>query len=221
MNFDFSPALISIKISIVSTIVIFFSGILCAYVMLKVRGTWRMIAESFLTLPLILPPTVVGFILLLLLGKNGPIGAFLDTFGITLIFTWQAASIAAIVVSFPLMYKSTKGAFEQIDPELIAIARVYGANEWQILWKIMVPLALPGVLSGLILSFARSLGEFGATIMVAGSIPSKTQSMPIALYFASQSGETKTALLWAFIIYIVSFVIIIASSLLQKVSRKD
>lgn len=201
---DFSPIWISLKTAFTATSFTFFLGISAAYWMLGYRGKGTGLIDGFLTSPLVLPPTVVGFLLLLLLGKNSPIGQFLDQLGITIIFTWYATVIASTVVAFPLMYKTTLAAFKQIDPHLIACARTLGASEWVVFWRVLFPLAKPGLIAGTLLSFARALGEFGATLMLAGSIPGKTQTIPIAIFFAAESGEMNQALIWVLIILGIS-----------------
>lgn len=155
---------------------------------------------------MILPPTVVGFFLLVLLGKYGPIGSLLNRMGTRVIFSWSATVIAAAVVSFPLMYKAARGAFEQIDDNIISAARTLGVHEWRIFWRLSIPMVWPGIAAGTALAFARALGEFGATLMVAGNMPGKTQTIPIAIYFAVQSGEYMTAYLWAGCIFLISLI---------------
>ena len=208
MNLDFSPAWISLKTATVTTIITFFLGIATARWMLGYRGKNKGIIDAILTSPLVLPPTVTGFLLLLLLGRNGPLGHLLSSMGITLIFTWPATVIAATVVSFPLMYKTSLAAFNQIDTSLLACARTLGASEWRVFWQILLPLAKPGIIAGILLAFARSLGEFGATLMLAGSIPGKTQTIPIAIFFASESGNMKEALIWVLVILAISLGVI-------------
>ena len=176
--------------------------------MLVYRGKFRNPIESLLTAPLVLPPTVVGFLLLLLFGKNGFIGRILDYFGITIIFSWYATVIAATVVSFPLMYKTALGAFQQIDANLIACARTLKASEWRIFWRILLPLSKPGLIAGTLLSFARALGEFGATLMLAGAIPGKTETIPIAIFIASESGAVDRALWLVVVMLVISLGII-------------
>jgi molybdate ABC transporter permease protein len=209
---DSTPVWISFKTATTATIITFFLGIMAARWMLGYRGRYKEVIESLLTAPLVLPPTVVGFLLLLLLGKNGFIGQILDRFNITVIFSWYATVIAATVVAFPLMYKTALGAFKQIDKNLLACARTLGASEARIFWQIMLPLAKPGLLAGTLLSFARALGEFGATLMLAGSIPGKTQTIPIAIFFAAESGAMDEALLWVLIILAISLGVIIGVS---------
>lgn len=216
MDFDFSPAWISIKITLVATVIIFFLGLSSAWWMTKYKGKWEGLLDGIFTLPMVLPPTVAGFGILLLIGKRGPIGKFMNLFDINLIFTWQAAVIAATIVAFPMMYKTSKGAFEQIDTNLLNAARTLGVSELQIFWRITVPLAWPGIAAATALSFARSLGEFGATMMVAGSIPGKTQTIPIAIYFATQSGDMKSAIFWVCVIFSISLTVIVLMNYWNK-----
>ncbi|MFB6277847.1 MAG: molybdate ABC transporter permease subunit, partial [Halothece sp.] len=166
--------------------------------------------EGILTAPLVLPPTVVGFLLLLLLGKNGFLGQLLDALGIRLIFSWYATVIASSVVAFPLMYKTALGAFRQIDGNLIACARTLGASEWTIFWRILLPLAKPGLIAGTLLTFARALGEFGATLMLAGAIPGKTETIPIAIFLAAEGGSMDRALTLVLIMLAISLGVIVA-----------
>ena len=202
MPADLSPLWVSIKTALVATLLAFCLGIAAARWVMgqQTRG----IIDGIFTLPLVLPPTVVGFLLLLLFGKNSPFGLFLNQIGISLIFTWEAAVIAATVVAFPLMYKTVLAAFEQVDPTLLSAARTLGATEWRLFWQVLVPLAWPGILAGAILSFARALGEFGATLMVGGSIPGVTQTVPIAIFFAAEAGNMGTALAWVLVMVAVS-----------------
>ncbi|MCB2293336.1 molybdate ABC transporter permease subunit [Clostridium algoriphilum] len=208
---EYSPLWISIKTSITATFIVFFIGIAVAWFMASYKGRVKGLLDGIFTLPMVLPPTVVGFILLLIIGKNYPIGKILSGFGINLIFTWFATVIAATVVAFPLMYRTCVGAFSQIDVNVINAARTLGVSEWKIFWKVAVPLAWPGIAAGTVLAFARALGEFGATIMVAGSIPGETQTIPIAIYFAVVAGETGNAIKWVVLIFIISLTIMVAS----------
>ncbi len=173
------------------------------------RGKARSLIEGLLIAPLILPPTVVGFVLLVLLGKNGILGQMLAQWHLQLVFTWYAAVLAAIVVSFPLMYRAALGAFEQIDSLLLDAARLEGASEITVFWYIALPLAIPGILAGTILAFARALGEFGATLMIAGNIPGQTQTMPMAIYFAVEAGAIQEGWFWTIIVVCISLVGII------------
>ncbi len=208
---EFSPLWISIKTSITATFIVFFIGIAAAWFISRYKGKAKGIIDAIFTLPMVLPPTVVGFILLAIIGKNFPIGDILNGFGITLIFTWFATVIAATVVAFPLMYKTCVGAFSQIDINVINAARTLGASEWKIFWKVAVPLAWPGIAAGTVLAFARALGEFGATMMIAGSIPGKTETIPIAIYFAVANGETSNAIKWVILIFIISLTVMVAA----------
>ncbi|MFZ7134052.1 MAG: molybdate ABC transporter permease subunit [Eubacteriales bacterium] len=204
---NLSPLWISIKTATTATIITFFLGIAMAWWIAGYRGRLHGIIDSILTLPMVLPPTVVGFFLLLLFGKNSFIGGLLDVLGTQVIFTWSASVLAATVVSFPLMYKTARSSFEQIDENLMYAARTLGASHWKIFWEVAVPLAWSGIIAGAVLSFARSLGEFGATLMVAGSILGRTQTIPVAIYFASQSGNMDLAFKWVIIICVISLVV--------------
>ncbi len=208
MPADLAPLWISLRTAFTATLLAFCLGIVAARWMMAYRGKARGLIDGILTLPLVLPPTVVGFLLLLLLGKNSPVGQFLDQLGITVIFTWTATVIAATIVAFPLMYKTVLGAFEQIDLTLVSSARTLGASEWRIFWQLLLPLAWPGVLAGTVLAFARALGEFGATLMVGGSIPGVTQTIPIAIFFAAESGRLGMALVWVLLMVAVSLTVI-------------
>lgn len=210
---DLSPLIISIKTSVAATIITFLSGILAAWFMTVKRRRYGSILDVLFTLPMVLPPTVLGFILLLIFGKNSPIGRLLSLINVNIIFSWSATVIAAVVVSFPLMYNTAKGAFEQIDKNILNAARTLGVSEWRIFWTISLQLAWPGVAAGTVLAFARALGEFGATMMVAGSIPGKTQTIPIAIYFDVEGGDMKGALIWVAAVSIISFVVIILTNI--------
>jgi molybdate transport system permease protein len=218
---DFSPLWISLKTATIALIIIFFLGIAAAYWMLGYRGRWKSLIEAVFVAPLILPPTVVGFILLLLFGKNGPLGQLLDLFNFRIVFTWYAAIITATVVAFPLMYKTTLGAFEQVDASLLQVARTLGASEGKIFWRLLLPLSFPGVLAGLTLAFARALGEFGATLMLAGNIPGQTQTIPMAIFFAVEAGAMTEAWIWVFIIMLISLSGIIAVNLWQSQRKQQ
>jgi molybdate transport system permease protein len=214
-----SPLWISLKVASLATVVAFFTGIAAAYWMLGYRGPGKSLIEGLLIAPLVLPPTVVGFLLLLVFGSNGPLGPLLQAVGMQIIFTWYGAAIAATVVAFPLMYRTALGAFEQIDPALMQVARTLGAREGRIFWQILLPLAGPGLLAGLTLAFARALGEFGATLMVAGNIPGRTQTMPMAIYFAVEAGAMAEAWGWVAIILTVSLSGILAANVWQGQQR--
>lgn len=204
-----SPIIISLKIAVVSTFITLIIGVLLSRVLTKSDFKGKNIIEVIFLLPMVLPPSVVGYGLLILIGKRGILGKFLyDIFGVRLIFTWVAACIAATIVSLPLMYQSCKSAFLKIEPDLEMAAASLGANRRNVFFKISLPLALPGIISGTVLSFARSLGEFGATLMVAGNIPGKTQNIPLAIYFAVEMGDTKTANILLAVVVIFSFIVV-------------
>ncbi len=169
-------------------------GVGVGWAMARWRWPGRDLLDALLTLPMVMPPTVLGYYLLVLIGSQGPVGAWLlQTFGIRLIFTWQAAVIAATIVSFPLVFKAARAAFETVEPQLEDAARTLGIGEWGVFCRVSLPLAWRGILAGLLLAFARALGEFGATLMVAGSIAGKTQTLSIAVYEAVQAGQDDTA----------------------------
>ena len=194
-----------------------FVGIALAYGVLQIRSRLAgTIADAVITLPLVLPPTVVGFFLLLFLGKRSTIGSFLLSIDLPLVFTWRAAVIAAVIVSLPLMYRTARGAFEAIDRNMIHAAQTLSVSNWRIFWRIILPNARHGILAGLVLSFARALGEFGATIMFAGNIPGHTQTMSTAIYAAVQANDYDLAFRWAIVISLFSLFFIGAMNLYLK-----
>ena len=205
---DFSPLWISLKTAFLATIITSIIGIFISYKMANYKGRGRGVIDGIFTLPLILPPTVIGFFLLLLCGKNGFVGKIFMSFNKNIIFSWSATVIAATVVAFPMMYRTCRSAFEQIDKNMISAARTLGLSETKIFFKIAIPLAWPGIIGGLVLSFARALGEFGATLMIAGNIPGRTQTMPVAIFFAVEGGDMNKAMLWVLIIVAISFIMI-------------
>ena len=205
---DYSPLWISLKIAVCSTIITFFAGVASAWLVTYLRGA-KHVVDAVLSVPLVLPPTVVGFLLLMLLGRSSGIGRLLENVGLHVIFTWQGATVAAAVVSFPVMYRGIRGAIEQVDENLIFAARTLGMREYTILRKIIIPAARPGISASTVLAFARALGEFGATIMVAGNLPGRTRTMSIAVYTAMQSGNRNLAMKWVLIIIVFSLIILI------------
>ena len=205
---DFSPLWISLKTAFLATIITSIIGIFISYKMANYKGRGRGFIDGIFTLPLILPPTIIGFFLLLICGKNGFVGKIFMSFNKNIIFSWSATVIAATVVAFPMMYRTCRSAFEQIDKNMISAARTLGLSETKIFFKIAIPLAWPGIIGGLVLSFARALGEFGATLMIAGNIPGRTQTMPVAIFFAVESGDMNKAMLWVLIIVAISFIMI-------------
>ena len=217
---EFSPLWISIKTATLSTVITFFLGIIISYWMANFKGKSKGLIDGLFTLPLILPPTVVGFFLLLLCGKNGPVGKIFELFNTSVIFSWSATVLAAIVVSFPMMYRTTRAAFEQIDTNIISAARTLGLSEFKIFYKIAIPLAMPGIIGGLVLSFARAIGEFGATLMIAGNIPGKTQTMPLAIFFAAEGGDMEKAMLWVIIIVTLSLFLILILNYWSEIQLK-
>ncbi|BCZ47500.1 molybdenum ABC transporter permease subunit [Clostridium gelidum] len=217
---DYAPLWISIKTATISTIITFFLGITISYWMSNFKGKSKGLIDGLFTLPLILPPTVVGFFLLLLCGKNGPVGKLLELFNTSIIFSWSATVLAAIVVSFPMMYRTTRSAFEQIDINILSAARTLGLSEFKIFHKIAIPLAMPGIVGGLVLSFARAMGEFGATLMIAGNIPGRTQTMPLAIFFAAEGGDMQKAMLWVIIIVTLSLFLILILNYWSEIQLK-
>ena len=209
-DINFSPLWLSFRTAAIATVVVFIVGIILARLIARRSFTGKSIIEAIFLLPLVLPPTVVGFGLLYLFGKNGILGKFLiDVFDFQIVFTWYAVILAAIVVSFPLMYQSASAAFQQYDKNVENAAYIMGASKWKVFWTISFPLAWPGLLSGLVLTFARALGEFGATLMFAGFIPNITDTIPIAIYFAVESGDMDMAKFWVLIIVALGFVAIL------------
>jgi molybdate transport system permease protein len=217
-QFDLNPLWISAKTSLVATAFTFVLGLLAALWMSRYRGRFHDLIDGVFALPLVLPPTVLGYLLLVVFGRNSYLGQFLVKFGVMIAFSWTATVIAATVVAFPLMYRTALGAFEQVNPTLLQAARTLGASEWRVFRRVLLPVAWPGVMAGTVLAFARALGEFGATLMLAGNIPGKTQTMPVAIFFAAEDGDMNRAFGWVLIIVAVSLTVI---TLLNRWSRKD
>jgi len=205
----FEPIVLSIKVALTATLFTLLIGVFFARITTKYDFPGKNILEVILIMPMVLPPSVTGYFLLIVFGRHGAFGRFLsDTMGIQIVFSWVGAMVASTVVSIPLMYQNAKGAFLSVDHGYERAARTLGASERRIFWTINFPLALNGILSGLALSFSRALGEFGATLMVAGNIPGKTQTIPLAIYFAVDSGDKTTANTLVAVITIFSFVLI-------------
>jgi molybdate transport system permease protein len=202
-----SPLWISLRTVLIATAITFFTGIAVARWMSRYQGKFKHLIDGLFILPMVLPPTVVGLGLLLLFGKHGPLGQLLLWLGTTVVFSWPATVIAAVVVAFPLMYMTAKGAFEQVEPNIEDAARTLGASEWKVFWSVTIPLAWPGVAAGTVLSFARAIGEFGATVMLAGNIPGKTTTIPVAIYYAVQEGDMTRAV----VLVVITLVIALAS----------
>ena len=203
------PVWLSLKVAFASLVLVLIWGVSVAYVMRKSNFPGKAALEALFSLPLVLPPVVTGFLLLIFIGKQGPLGRFLsETFDTQIIFTPYAAILAGTVVAFPLMYQSTKAALGAVDSNLEDAARTLGSNEWRVFLTVTVPLAWQGIVSGMVLSFARALGEFGATIMVAGNIPGKTQTIPLAIYFAAESNDLSQAGFYVLVISLITFLMI-------------
>ena len=221
---DVSPLFLTLKIALLATVFSVVLGIGAAWLVLRLRRGQGLV-DGILTLPMVLPPTVVGFGLLLLLGKYGPLGAVLNALGISIIFTPTAGVIASTVVAFPLMYRTVRGAMEQLDPDFAAAGRTLGMSEWSIFLHITLPGCTPGIAAGTVLAFARALGEFGATVMIAVNIPGKTQTMSVAIYSAVQAGKAHygEAAFWAGTICVLSFAGMIAVKIWNSryVRRKE
>jgi molybdate transport system permease protein len=203
---------LTLKVAGWATFLNLFLGVGMGFAVARWRFAGRDIIDALLTLPMVMPPTVLGYYLLVLIGTQGPIGAWLlQHFGIRMIFTWQAAVIAATVVSFPLVFKAARAAFETVDPQLEDAARSLGVSEAAVFFRVSLLLAWRGILAGLLLAFARALGEFGATLMVAGSIPGKTQTLSIAVYEAVQAGQDHTANFLVLITSIACIAVLLAA----------
>ena len=209
---DWSPILISMKTAGLSIVITFFLGILIAWLVVGIKNqAFKVLLDGIMTLPLVLPPTVAGFFLLYLFGVKRPIGMFfIEYFSVKIAFSWGATVIAAVVMSLPLMYRSARGAFEQVDGSLIAAARTLGMSEWEIFRKVLLANAAPGVASGGVLAFARGLGEFGATAMIAGNIAGKTRTLPMAVYSEVAAGNMENAYQYVAVIVVIAFAAVIA-----------
>ena len=206
---NWSPLWISLKTGVVATVIAFFLGIFCARQAMKMKAGAKAVLDGILTLPLVLPPTVAGFILLMIFSLRRPFGAFLmENFDIKIVQTWKGCIIAAAVIAFPLMYRNARAAFEQVDVNLIYAGRTLGMSESLIFWRIIVPAAAPGIASGTVLAFARALGEYGATSMLAGNILGKTRTVSVAIASETAAGNYGTAAFWVCVIVSISFVIV-------------
>ena len=213
----FTPLWLTLKVALLATLFAGAAGIALGWWMARRRFPGHAVADAVLVLPMVLPPTVLGYYLIVLVGRNGVIGQWLERwFGITLLFTWQGAVLAAAVVSLPLIYKAARAAFEETDGRFAQAARTLGAGEWEVFWRISLPLALRGIGAGLALSFARAMGEFGATLMIAGNLPGRTQTLSVAVYAAVQAGDDRLALTLTLVISAVCIVLLVlANRLLQ------
>lgn len=221
-NLDWSPLFISIKTGIIATIFSFFLGIYAARKVVKTTPGKKAIIDGILTLPMVLPPTVAGFFLLLIFSRRRPFGIFLfENFGIKVVQTWLGCIIAATVISFPLMYRNARAAMEQIDVNLIYAGRTLGMSDTEIFWKVVIPTAGPGIASGTILTFARALGEYGATSMLAGNIPGKTGTISQKIAMVIQDGDYMTAGVWVAIVMVIAFLVIFLMNLISGKKMKN
>ncbi|MET0208976.1 MAG: molybdate ABC transporter permease subunit [Burkholderiaceae bacterium] len=208
---------LSLKVAGCATALNLVLGVAAGFVLARVRFPGREFVDAVLTLPMVLPPTVLGYYLLVVIGKRGWLGSWLhESFGIQLIFTWQGAVIAATIVAFPLVMKSARAAFEGVDPQLEGAGRVLGLGEWALFFRVTLPMAWRGVLAGVLLAFARALGEFGATLMIAGSIPGKTQTLSVAVYEAVQAGQDDTANLLVLITSVTCVAVLLLAGRLAR-----
>jgi molybdate transport system permease protein len=211
------PLLLTLKVAGWATFGAAVAGVLAAFVLARLRFPGREVLDAMMTLPMVMPPTVLGYYLLVLVGRRGPIGGWLDAnFGISLVFTWQGAAIAAAVVAFPLVYKAARAAFEGVDRQFEQAARILGKSEIAVFLQVTLPLAWRGILAGTMLAFARAMGEFGATLMVAGSLPGKTQTLSIAVYEAVQAGRDDIANFLVIVTSVVCIVVLLASGRLLR-----
>jgi molybdate transport system permease protein len=205
------PLLLSLKVAGWATAIDVVLGVAVAFGLSRWRSPARELVDSLLTLPLVMPPTVLGYYLLVLLGRRGVIGAWLDKFDIQLVFTWQGAVIASAVVAFPLVLKSARTAFETVDPQFERAARTLGISEAAVFFRVTLPLAARGILAGALLAFARALGEFGATLMIAGNLPGRTQTLSVAVYAAVQAGDDSTANILVIVTSVTCVVILLTA----------
>ena len=219
---DWSPLYISLKTGAGATIISFFLGLFAARKVIKAGPKVKAVADGLLTLPMVLPPTVAGFFLLLLFSRRRPLGIFLyDQLDIKVVQSWLGCIIAATVIAFPLMYRNARAAFEQIDVNLVYAGRTLGMSEGKIFWKVVIPTAGPGIISGTILTFARALGEYGATSMLAGNIPGKTGTISQKIAMVIQDGDYLTAGVWVIIVLIIAFTVIFLMNLFTGRNMKN
>ena len=221
-NLDWSPLFISLKTGIVATFISFFLGIYAARKVVKTTPGKKAVIDGILTLPMVLPPTVAGFFLLLIFSKRRPFGIFLyETFDIKVVQSWLGCIIAATVIAFPLMYRNARAAFEQLDVNLIYAGRTLGMSDIQIFWEVVIPSAGPGIASGTILTFARALGEYGATSMLAGNIPGKTGTISQKIAMVIQDGDYATAGVWVAIVMLIAFLVIFSMNFISGTKMKN
>lgn len=219
---NWSPLFISLRTGVLATLVAFFLGIWAARLVMKLSHTLKWIVDGILTLPLVLPPTVAGFFLLLLFSLKRPLGKYLwMSLGIKVVLSPLGCVIAASVIAFPLMYRSARAAFEQVDMSMIEAGRTLGMSERKIFWKVVMPIASPGIASGTVLTFARALGEYGATSMLAGNILGKTQTIAVAIASEVAAGNYNLAAFWVMMIIVLSFFIVFAINLISGKGMKQ
>jgi molybdate transport system permease protein len=217
------PLLLTLKVAGIAALIAFMIGIAFAFFITRFRFHGRELLDAVLTLPLVLPPTVLGYYLIVLIGRNGWIGRFLyETFGISLMFSWQGAVAASSVVSLPLVYKAARAALENVDQNLEKAARTLGLSEWAVFLRVSFPLAWRGIMAGAMLAFARAMGEFGATLMVAGNLPGKTQTLSLAVYDAVQAGNDRLAAILVLITSVVCITVLVsAGKILRTQYQKE
>ncbi len=213
---DVSLLLLTLRVAFCATLVILPLGIGAGWLLARRSGAFRAVTETVLSLPLVLPPTAVGLLLLQALRRTGPIGRFLDSAGIELLFTWKAAVVATAVMSFPLLVRPARTAFEEIDPRLLAMGRSLGSGPLRVFGRIALPLAWRGILAGTLLAFCRALGEFGATILVAGNIPGRTQTIALAIFHRNQIGQDEAAMRLVGVTVLLAFATVLASELVAR-----
>jgi molybdate transport system permease protein len=217
---DLGALWLTLKVAACATVVALLLGVIFGFVIARMRWGGRRLIEAVLTLPMVLPPTVMGYYLIVLLGTNGPLGGWLKRhFDITLMFTWEGAVVAASVVALPLVFTSARAAFENVDATFEKAARVLGAGELKVFLRVTLPLAMRGIAAGTMLAFARAMGEFGATLMIAGNIPGKTQTLSLAVYDAVQSGNDALADVLVIVISVVCIVILVTAGRLLEPRR--
>ncbi len=214
-SLDWTPLIISLKTGVVATIISFFLGLFAARKVIRLSYKSRSVIDGILTLPMVLPPTVAGFILLLIFSRRRPIGIFLDqSLDIQVVHTWLGCILAATVIAFPLMYRNARAAFEQVDANLIYAGRTLGMSDFEIFWRVVVPTAGPGLISGTILTFTRAMGEYGATSMLAGNIPGKTATVSQRIAMVIQDGDYMTAGIWTVIVLLLAFAAVFAINMI-------
>ena len=219
---NWSPLFISLKTGFVAIIFIFILGVIGAIAVMKMNNRAKWIIDAVFTMPLVLPPTVAGYLLLLVFSLRRPFGIFLkNELAIKVVQSWSGCVIAAVVISFPLMYRSARAAFEQIDSNIIYAGRTLGMSEFEIITKVVIPTAMPGLLSGGILSFARAIGEYGATAMLAGNVLGKTRTISVAIASEVAGGNFDIAGIWTCVIVLIAFVIVLAINLITGKGMKN